>query len=62
MGTATAAHAVTGAVAVAHSKLSTATVAHAVVTGTAQSHGVGVTIQTSTTTSSTVSSTQVTGD
>lgn len=57
-----ATHAVTGAVAVGHSRLSTATVAHEVVTGTAQSHGVGVTIQTTTTTSSTVSSTQVTGD
>ena len=55
-------HTVTGAVAVGHSRLSTVTLAHAVVTGAAQSHGVGVSIQTTTTTSSTVSSTQVTGD
>ena len=51
-------HNVTGAVAVGHSKLSTVNVEHAMVTGAAQSHGVAVSIQTTTTTSSTVSSTQ----
>lgn len=56
-----ATHTVTGTVAVGHSRLSTATVAHAVVTGTAQSHGVAFSIQTTTTTSSTVSSTQTGG-